>query len=293
MNICAVSVVIPTYKRFEQLQAAIAQIYACDPAPAEVIVHVDGDDEETESQLAQLALLQLVVLRSRQQVGPGGGRNRAIAQAKHEIVASFDDDSYPLDRDYFAQLLQLFANFPQAAIIGATIVHRGEPIPAASPTCQWVADFVGCGCAYRKAAFLQTSGYVPLPVAYGMEEVDLSLRLHHQGWQILASGQLRVFHDTNLGHHDSTKVTAASIANLALLSYLRYPPQFWGMGLLQCLNRVRWLLLHGRYAGVLTGMLSIPALLWQHRHQRQTIAPAGLHLYQQRRQKPLLATPQS
>jgi GT2 family glycosyltransferase len=292
MNICAVSVVIPTYKRFEQLQAAIAQIYACDPAPAEVIVHVDGDDEETESQLAQLAILQLVVLRSRQQVGPGGGRNRAIAQAKHEIVASFDDDSYPLDRDYFARLLQLFTDFPQAAVIGATIIHRNEPVPIDAPTCHWVADFIGCGCAYRKAAFLQTSGYVPLPVAYGMEEVDLSLRLYHQGWQVLHGERLRVFHDTDLGHHSSTKVTAASIANLALLSYLRYPPQFWGMGLLQCLNRVRWLLLQRRYAGILTGVLRIPTLLWQHRHQRQTVASDGLRLYQKLRQKPLLATPQ-
>jgi GT2 family glycosyltransferase len=293
MKTCAVSVVIPTYKRFDQLQVAIAQICTCDPAPAEVIVHVDGDDEETESQLAQLAMPQLVVLRSQQQVGPGGGRNRAIAQASQAIVASFDDDSYPLDRDYFARLLQLFADFPQAAVIGATIIHRGESVPADQPTCRWVADFVGCGCAYRKAVFLQTSGYVPLPVAYSMEEVDLSLRLHHQGWQILSSEQLRVFHDTDLGHHSSARVTAASIANLALLSYLRYPPQFWGVGILQCLNRVRWLLLHGRYAGILTGVLSIPTLLWQHRHQRQTIAPAGLRLYQQLRQKSFLATPKS
>ena len=37
-----------------------------------------------------------------------------------------------------------------------------------------MADFSGGGCAYRKTRYLEIGGYVPIPTAYGMEEVDLA-----------------------------------------------------------------------------------------------------------------------
>src|SRR5258708_1132484 len=43
-----ISVVIPTYKRHLQLCAAIKRILDCRPPPAEIIVHIDGGDSETE-----------------------------------------------------------------------------------------------------------------------------------------------------------------------------------------------------------------------------------------------------
>ena len=56
-------------------------------------------------------------------------------------------------------------------------------------------------CVYRRSAFLEAGGYVPLPVAYGMEEVDLALRLHSRGGKILTTPWLRVFHNTDLKRH--------------------------------------------------------------------------------------------
>jgi GT2 family glycosyltransferase len=282
-NICAVTVVIPTYNRPSDLLVALAKITACVPAPEEIIVHIDGDDNVTEAALDGSPFQQVKILHSQTQAGPGGGRNRAIAAAQHEIVASFDDDSYPIDPDYFARLLQLFADFPEAAVIGAGIYHQNEAIALDEPVIQWVADFVGCGCAYRRTAFLQTSGYVQLPVAYDMEEVDLSLRLYDLGWRILRSPWLRVFHDTSLEHHQQPSVTAASIANRALLTYLRYPPTLWWLGAAQCLNRIAWLLRNQRFAGIMTGLLSIPTLIQQNVHHRQLVSAQSLKSYFQLR----------
>ena len=44
--------------------------------------------------------------------GPGGGRNRLIGAATSPLIASFDDDSWPLDRDYFRLAAELFLAHP-------------------------------------------------------------------------------------------------------------------------------------------------------------------------------------
>lgn len=284
MNHGEISVVIPTYNRPTKLLLTLEKILACHPCPSEIIVHIDGNDTETETVIHNSVFRGIRIVRSATQVGPGGGRNKAIAEAKHEIVASFDDDSYPIDADYFSRLIELFDRFPDVAVIGAAIYHQNEAIEPDAPVAQWSADFVGCGCAYRKSVFLQTDGYVQLPVAYDMEEVDLSLRLHDMGWRILRSSWLRVFHNTVLDHHQNPKITAASITNRALLAYLRYPPSYWGFGVAQCLNRILWLVRHQRRAGIKAGLLAIPSTIAQNKHHRQLVSSQSLQSYLHLRQ---------
>lgn len=279
MSTCKVTVAIPTYHRPDALLKALEQIHQCNPKPDEIIVHIDGGDTVTEAALHSSRFDNTIIIKNTFKVGPGGGRNMAIARAKNPIVASFDDDSYPIDPDYFARLLQLFEIFPKAAVIGSAIFHQNETVTPDEYTATWVADFVGCGCAYRRDVFLQTKGYVQLPLAYGMEETDLSLRLHHLGWGVLQSPWLRVFHDTKLEHHSNPKITAASIANQALLAYLRYPASLWWLGGAQCISRVSWLMRHQRWNGIMTGLFSIPGLIWQQHHHRQTVSSKSLLSY--------------
>ena len=61
------------------------------------------------------------ILRSDEQVGPGGGRNKLVDAARFEFVASFDDDSYPIDSDYFERAVKLFEQFPDASVICAGV----------------------------------------------------------------------------------------------------------------------------------------------------------------------------
>lgn len=281
MDSCKVTVAIPTYNRTDQLLVTLNHIFSCNPQPNEIIIHVDGNDTNTEVELENYLqrFKSLKIIRSNRQVGPGGGRNKIIHQASNSIVASFDDDSYPIDSDYFQRLQTLFDQFSEAAVIGSAIFHLDEEISADQDNAAWVADFIGCGCAYRREVFLQTRGYVALPLAYGMEEVDLALRLHAMGWKVLQSSQLRVFHNTRLEHHKNPKITAASIANLALMTYLRYPIKLWWFGLGQCLNRVVWLIRHDRTAGIFRGIFTIPKLLWKNRMERKVIPAKSLRSY--------------
>jgi GT2 family glycosyltransferase len=215
----AITAIVAAYQRIEQTLETLKRIKACRPQPDEITVHVDGHQIRCRDAIRQ-AFPQIKVITSSESIGPGGGRNRLISEARNEWVASFDDDSFPLDADYFARVAALFTKYPEAAVLSAAIYHQGESIGEAEGTPQWVADFIGCGCVYRRDAFLKTSGYVPLTIAYGMEEVDIGLRLLANGQRILKTPWLRVYHDTRLKHHANPNIVAAGIANRALLAFL-------------------------------------------------------------------------
>ena len=265
-----VSAMVTAYRRVDEAIQTLTRINACVPAPAETLVHVDGGQHAAADAIARACPWVRVVV-SEMNVGPGGGRNTLVEAARNDVIASFDDDSYPIDSDYFARVLDAFASHPEAWVVSARIFDRRESIPPDTPSSEWVADFGGGGCAYRRARYLETGGYVPLPTAYGMEEVDFGLRLHTLGGRVLRVGRLRVFHDTNLAHHSDPQITSASIVNLALLAYLRYPWSLWAVGAVQCANRIQWLVRHGRRRGVLAGLAAIPGTLAKYRHQRRPL----------------------
>ena len=219
--------------------------------------------------------------------GPGGARNALVAAAVHPIVASFDDDSYPMDPDYFSRVTALFAAFPAATVVTARIFHLHDTVEPPRAAAEWGADFSGGACAYRRDGYLEVGGYVPLPDAYNMEEVDFALRLHAKGGKVLATPWLRVCHDTDLARHAEPAVTSASIYNLALLAFLRYPASLAIVGAAQCANRIQWLLRHGRRRGILAGLAGIPGRLWRHRTGRRPLRAATVRSYLSLRRHPV------
>lgn len=283
-----VTAIVTGYRRVDDLLKTLRILKDCEPAPAEILVHVDGGEQATATAVQQHHP-DITVLVSSENVGPGGGRNRLVAAAAHPIVASFDDDSYPIDRDHFARLLEVFGDHPEAWVVDARLFHLHQPIEPVTDSITWAADFTGCSCAYRRERFLETGGYVPLPIAYGMEEVDFGLRLHALGGRVLRSGRLRVLHATDLSHHTDPAITSASIANLALLAYLRYPSSMWLVGVGQCLNRVQWLLRNGRRRGVLKGLAAIPSTLAAHARERRPLPSRAVRSFLALRRRPVPA----
>lgn len=280
-----ISAIVTAYERMEQTLATLEVIQSCVPKPDEIVVHVDAGQFPCEEAIRS-AFPHVRILRSSEQLGPGGGRNKLLNAARFEFVASFDDDSYPIDADYFDRALRLFEKFPDASVISAALYHTGESLRLDERTAQWTADFCGGACIFRRTAFLQAGGFVPLPMAYGMEEVDLAIRLHSRGGKILTTPWLRVFHNTDLKHHEDPRVTAGSIANVALLTYLRYPVSLWAVGAGQCANRLVWLLRHGRHRGILKGLTMIPSHLWANQCYRLPVSRTTLRTYLALRRNP-------
>ena len=283
-----ISAIITGYERVEQTLATLRVIQNCNPPPAETLVHIDANQITCENAI-RAAFPRVRILRSEARVGPGGGRNKLVEAAQFEFVASFDDDSYPIDSNYFARALQIFDRFPEASLVCAALYHAGESIGLDARSAEWTADFSGGACIFRRKAFLDAGGYVPLPVAYGMEEVDLAIRLHSQGGKILTTPWLRVFHNTDLKRHGDPRVTAGSIANLALLAYLRYPVSLWGIGVGQCANRLLWLLRHGRRRGIVKGVTMIPGHVWTNHQYRLPVSGKVVRSYLALRRAPIPA----
>ena len=271
VKLVPVTAIVTAYQRIEQAIETIRRIESCRPRPAEILVHVDANQQSCAHALRS-AFPGLCVLVSEDAIGPGGGRNRLVAAAHHEIIASFDDDSYPLDGDYFARATALFDTFPDATLFASRIFHRGEVVCDDNKEVSPTGSFGAGGVVFLRSAFMAAGGFLPLVVAYGMEEEDLALRLLDGGHVMFAVRWLRVFHDTHLSHHNSALVTAGSIANLALLSYVRYPVRYWPLGALQVANRAIWCLRARRFAGVFSGLTSIPSHLLRHRRLRQPVS---------------------
>jgi GT2 family glycosyltransferase len=270
-----VTAIVPAHRRLEATSITLKRIEACFPQPDEILVHVDGGQTDCAAAL-RAEFPHLTILVSDHPLGPGGSRNRLVAAARNEVIASFDDDSYPVDVDFFARVHAVSQIFRDAAVIAASIYHRGEEPPADSKEIAPTDTYIACGAIIRRSEFLTAGGLVPVMVPYAMEEDDLALRLLDGGRKLFLCKWLRVFHDTDLTHHQSPHVTAGIIANIALRAWLRYPVRYWPYGILQVVNRVFWSLRAGRRAGIVRGLLGIPRYLIAYSHHRKTVSADAL-----------------
>jgi GT2 family glycosyltransferase len=266
----SVTVIIPTYNRDTAAFSVLKRIQACDPRPSEIVVHIDLSDGILENELAR-TFPNVAVLTSHERLGPGGGRHRCLVACNSPYAVSFDDDSYPIDLDFFLRVENLFSQHPQAAIIGASIWHRNEVAKARSNRFVLTPNYVGCGHAIRVAAYRQVRGYLPRAVSYEMEESDLSLQLFAAGWHIYETGELRVFHDTTLEHHKSAEITSGIFTNIGLRVFLHYPIHGWGRGIAQILNKILYCVREGRLRGIMSGIVHIPSACYRNRHHRKPI----------------------
>lgn len=222
-----VSVVIPAYDSANTLRHTLEQICACDPLPEEILIHCDGGWILPDEVIQGLAL-PVRVLQSSDNLGPGGGRHRLFLEASCELIASFDDDSWPLDREYFAQVCAVMEAFPQVAVMSPAVYLHEKPVLAPFHEAYTARSFEGSASVHRKSVYLTLPGYVSVPAAYGVEEADLSLQIHAAGHEMLSCPWLRAWHDRPYADHQHTVLPW--IRNEVLLAYLRFPyiAQPWG-----------------------------------------------------------------
>ncbi len=271
----SITAIVTAWRRLDELLHCLGVIISAKPPPAEVLVHLDaGASIDPAAVGASFPEVRFVI--SHEPVGPGGGRNKLIQTAANELVASFDDDSFPDQADFFAQAVMKAAQHPEAAILAAVIVENEQQFVEANENDLRVRDFVGCGCVYRRSAFMRTNGYVPVPLAYGVEEVDLAIRLHDIGAAIVRVPSLKVRHMVQYAKYEDPAVTSASIANIALLAFLRYPLVLWPLGALQCIRRAIWLFSRGRWRGILEGFLVMPRHLRKYAAHRSPLSSTSI-----------------
>jgi hypothetical protein len=258
--------------------SVLEKIRLCDPAPAAIIIHIDLSDGSLEAELKE-RFPDIAVLTSSARRGPGGGRHRCLLACKTPFAVSFDDDSYPVDSDFFATVERLFLEHRRTALLEANVWHRNERELPRATSLMPIPSYMGCGYAIRLDVYRQMRGHLDRPVPYAMEEPDLSLQLFVSGYQMMRAGELRVFHDTDLKHHHSSEITSGSIMNVALYAFLNYPIMASGLGMLQLGNKVAYCLRRGRIGGIIPGLLRIPADCWRNRMYRKPVPWKTLQRY--------------
>lgn len=227
MTILPISVGIPCYEGGKRLLRTLELICQCKPLPAEILIHCDGGWRPSGPEIASMEV-PVKLLFSEKPLGPGGGRDACIRAASYDLVASFDDDSWPLDTEYFAQAKTIMDAMPQAAILSPEVYLQEKPIMPQRNELSTTKFYQGSASIHRRSHYLAVRGFVPVPSAYGVEETDISLQTHAAGFQILESPWLRAWHDRPLA--DNAHQLIPWIKNEVLLAYLRYPliAQPWG-----------------------------------------------------------------
>lgn len=276
------SAIVPTHARYDLLTRTLDRLLACKPAPDEILVHVDAGNTALLAEV-KAHYPQVRCLSSETRLGPGGSRNRLIEAAAHDWVASFDDDSYPAQADWFARAAELVRAFPDAAVLSAAS-HAPE---WASPMLRRIAVFSGCGCVFHKPWFLRTRGFVPLAIAYGMEEVDLSLQLHALGGRVVHDPLLRVNHEPAMDRQPAgSQVAALGLVNSLLLPWLRYPVWLWPVGVVQLLTKIRWMIANDQGGAVWPGLQLAPEELRNHMPRVHRVSTRHLLSWLRLRRRP-------
>jgi glycosyltransferase involved in cell wall biosynthesis len=246
-SLCAISAVVPAWQRVTELLKTIRQIQACRPAPAEILVHVDGATPAVLEALRQHHP-DIRVLTSETLLGPGGSRNRLIAEARHELVANFDDDSFPDQPDYFERIMQTAALFPDAAMISAASQDFEKQMPGITSS-PWPRAAAAC---FAKAGFNARAALCRCPWPTAWRRWTSACNCMPWAGVIIHDPGLHVKHDKLPPTEVNAELNARVIANFALLPYLRYPRLFWPVGLWQVLRRCFYTVTHGWTAGTLT-----------------------------------------
>src|SRR5262245_25904674 len=125
------SVMITTRNRCSDLERTLSALRQMTPLPEEILVTADGCEDGTIAMVRE-KFPNCRLFENSPGLGSVPSRDHMLREAVGELVLSLDDDSYPVDNDFFAKLPALLASRPEAAVI--TFPELRDDGSSASPT---------------------------------------------------------------------------------------------------------------------------------------------------------------
>jgi len=165
-----VSVVIPTCRRPTLLLRALASVFAQTYQHYEVIVVVDGPDQETLAALSVIRDARLRVFVNPRSLSAAGARNRGVKHARGHWIAFLDDDDEWLPQKLERQMACALSSGPalvtalsRVVTPVATYVWPGTVFDNVLPIDEYLFDRQAL---FAGESFIQTSSYVLPRAAY-------------------------------------------------------------------------------------------------------------------------------
>lgn len=202
-----VSYVVATYNRRDDLTDAIESILEQNYDDLEIVVVSSSTDDTPElfADGGQFDDERTTHLHFSERMGVPRARNIGYEHASGEILVTIDDDAVLRNPDATDEMVSLFAYHEDVGALAFQCrnYYTDEVNPHETPDPpdfdttmaeQYRAtNFVGVGNAIRRSA-LEVTGTYPSSFRYGFEEMDLSFRLHDNGYDILYTPAVVVHH---------------------------------------------------------------------------------------------------
>jgi O-antigen biosynthesis protein len=235
-----ISVIIPTRNRLDLLRACLEGVAATDCLNVEVIVvDNDSDDPATLAYLADLDPARVRVLRHPGPFNFSTINNRAVAEARGQLVCLLNNDIEVIAPDWLAimatqalrddvgavgaQLLYPNGRIQHAGVVigvgnaaghahrfiqpGAEGYFRRHALP------QFTSAVTGACLMVARDRFLAVGGLDERNFPVAFNDVDLCLRLNQRGWQSLYEPRAVLIHHESLSRgYDRDPVGAARFA---------------------------------------------------------------------------------
>lgn len=251
------SIVIPTYRRPEDLRRCLASIRRSERTPDEVLVVHRHDDVATQAVIAEEQVSSLsYILKPVQVSRPGAvaAYNAGLDAAKGEIVAIIDDDTV-IHVDWLAKLVSTYASQPDVGGVGGRdIMHlEGYSLEPNQPIVGMIQSFgrmignhhagyggardvhvlKGANMSFRRGA-IEGIRFDHRLLGNGAQvhlEVGLCTAVRQAGWRLVYDPDILLDHYPSV-RHDSDKRSGFSAEahfnkahneQLAILDSLSFP----------------------------------------------------------------------
>jgi glycosyltransferase involved in cell wall biosynthesis len=205
----SISVIIPTYQRAALVQRILRALANQTLAPDEyeVIVSIDGSDDETSGTIAQLKVPYRLIVGSQPHRGRAAACNAGIKLAHGELVVLLDDDMEPVP-GFLSAHRDAHPAGSQLGVLGSVPITVDESSPPivkyigakfnrhleqlAKPGYQFeLTHFYSGNFSICRDILLRIHAFDEAFKEYGNEDLDLSVRLRMAGVQLRFCSEAR------------------------------------------------------------------------------------------------------
>jgi glycosyltransferase involved in cell wall biosynthesis len=216
---------IATRNRCEELRRTLSKLSQLEPTADEILVCADGCTDGT-IEMVRKEFPECRLFENKASKGSIFSRDQMLREARGEIVVSFDDDSYPLDNDFFVQLARSFDEFKKTAVISFVEVRDGETFAhstkSSSSPAHLVSAYANCGAAMRRDIYLRSHGF-PMFFGHMYEEPDYALQCYALGYVVRFEPTLAVRHHVSMNQRDSVRRHHLNARNELWSVFMRCP----------------------------------------------------------------------
>lgn len=186
-----VSIVIPTYNRWDKLEKTLSELRKINYPEFELIV-VDNNSRQKLEKPIRDAFSGVRYFRLSKNIG-AAARNIGVKMAKGRYILMLDDDSYP-EPEALDRMVEIFDSKPEIGVISFKVFLSDGSIE--STGCHNV--FLGCAAAFRREVF-DVAGLYPEEYLYYVEEYDLSYRILENGFNVVYRSECVAHHKRDIG----------------------------------------------------------------------------------------------